>query len=724
MEISPDIDFEELISNLPIGVYQVDNKGNFQYCNEGAAQILGYESPAELMKNNIQDLYIDQKLRDKLLGEMRKKGKLKCDIRWRTRDGLEILVSDFARFIYEDEEETGVQGIFVDASYKALFNRLNAGIFRIKSDLKELREVNEAVARIFGYESPEDMKGMSVVDLYEDREDFDTFIEELKKQEEVTNYPLQMKRKDGEIITISVNCRLLKNNKGDTIGREGTFTDITEQEKFRQLLKQPLGVYQVELRNEKPIIVYCNKTFAKMFGYSVEELFDFNIHDLYASKEDIYELEKELEKCDKKGKPLYAYPLNVRRKDKTTFHIEIYCLLVKDKNDNIIGRRGIVIDTTGKVEMNKILKTREDVQRFVHSFITSLIGVDSISQILTRVTETKVKEKFSQAEMELVREHSRDVLATYDRIGIESENLMDGIKDIVSKCNELGILKLEKASLEELKENLSSELQKGIAERIIEIRELQRRIQDTLLEMQGEIRGNRDLPPARGLSDAIRYLSIDMDELDYLYLLSLVRLLQNKIRISYHEIEGLRQYLLRMNNKQGPLDLKRIDIMKIIDDVAVMYGADALARGITIHRPKRPPLEIEAAPQLLERAMSNIVQNAVKYSFEREGYIAIRVKDLKEEVEIEVEDFGVGILLQEIKSRRIFEYGERGKFSYDRNRTGSGIGLSEANRIIIAHGGRIEIKSIPQVRKKPITKDTPHLTIVTVFLPRRAHGGE
>ena len=76
------------------------------------------------------------------------------------------------------------------------------------------------------------------------------------------------------------------------------------------------------------------------------------------------------------------------------------------------------------------------------------------------------------------------------------------------------------------------------------------------------------------------------------------------------------------------------------------------------------------------------------------------------------EDYGVGILHEEINSDKIFEYGYQGKFSYDRSRTGSGIGL--------AHGGYIKVISIPvDDLGERITHNTPHKTAISIVLPKR-----
>lgn len=195
-----------------------------------------------------------------------------------------------------------------------LVSNLPAGVYCVNNKGK-FEYCNEDAARIFGYESLEKMKEVSFIDLCKDARDYQALTEELGKNGEVKNHPLQMKRKDGGIITISVSCRLLRNNEGDIAGG-GTFTDITEQEKFRQLLEQLLGIYQVKQREGKQIITYCNKTFAKMFGYSAEELVGSDIHDLFANKDDVYRFEKELTENDMIGKPVCAYPLEVVTKDK------------------------------------------------------------------------------------------------------------------------------------------------------------------------------------------------------------------------------------------------------------------------------------------------------------------------------------------------------------------------------------------------------------------------
>jgi signal transduction histidine kinase len=95
----------------------------------------------------------------------------------------------------------------------------------------------------------------------------------------------------------------------------------------------------------------------------------------------------------------------------------------------------------------------------------------------------------------------------------------------------------------------------------------------------------------------------------------------------------------------------------------------------------------------------------------------IRVEKFTKDIAIEIENYGVGILPEEITSGIIFEYGYRGKLSYDWNRTGSGIGLSEALKIAKKHGGNIWITSRPVAAPKGDEK-IPYLTRVKIRLPR------
>ena len=128
----------DFLAGIPAGAYQVDEQGNFLYCNNEAAKILGYDSSEELLRKNIYDLYFDREYRYKILDRMRKAGgRLESYIHWKRKNGSEIVVNDYAEFVYDDNgKEIGVRGIFVEATYEQLFDDLNAGIFRIGPDMK------------------------------------------------------------------------------------------------------------------------------------------------------------------------------------------------------------------------------------------------------------------------------------------------------------------------------------------------------------------------------------------------------------------------------------------------------------------------------------------------------------------------------------------------------------------------------------------------------------
>jgi len=97
---------------------------------------------------------------------------------------------------------------------------------------------------------------------------------------------------------------------------------------------------------------------------------------------------------------------------------------------------------------------------------------------------------------------------------------------------------------------------------------------------------------------------------------------------------------------------------------------------------------ITADRSKLRVAFSNLIQNAVKYSYKNsEVLISLTTKDRL--LYITITNIGVGIKSDEIS--KIFEAGYRGTLGLDKSRTGTGMGLFVARSIVQAHSGQIRM---------------------------------
>ncbi|GMU59982.1 MAG: hypothetical protein AMXMBFR34_17450 [Myxococcaceae bacterium] len=92
-------------------------------------------------------------------------------------------------------------------------------------------------------------------------------------------------------------------------------------------------------------------------------------------------------------------------------------------------------------------------------------------------------------------------------------------------------------------------------------------------------------------------------------------------------------------------------------------------------------------------ALLNLLQNAFKYTQKDDKKIALRVRQDDGHVVFEVQDNGIGIPRGE--QRKIFERFYRVDNLLSRDTEGSGLGLAIAQRIALAHGGRISVESAP-----------------------------
>ena len=94
-----------------------------------------------------------------------------------------------------------------------------------------------------------------------------------------------------------------------------------------------------------------------------------------------------------------------------------------------------------------------------------------------------------------------------------------------------------------------------------------------------------------------------------------------------------------------------------------------------------------ADAEQMKRVINNIISNSVKYLDKKKGLINIRIKDVGDFIEVEIEDNGRGISPRDLPN--IFDRFYRADESRNTSKGGSGIGLSIVRKIIEDHGGKI-----------------------------------
>lgn len=136
------------------------------------------------------------------------------------------------------------------------------------------------------------------------------------------------------------------------------------------------------------------------------------------------------------------------------------------------------------------------------------------------------------------------------------------------------------------------------------------------------------------------------------------------------------------------LRLQRVDVRQAVENAALDATAAVAVRGQELVVSIAPtPLWVDADPERLQQVLSNLLDNAVKYT-EPRGQIQLTAARAKSTVTLRVSDTGRGLESQALS--HIFEL-----FAQVRpdEGTGLGLGLSIAMEIVTLHRGRIEARS-------------------------------
>lgn len=157
-------------------------------------------------------------------------------------------------------------------------------------------------------------------------------------------------------------------------------------------------------------------------------------------------------------------------------------------------------------------------------------------------------------------------------------------------------------------------------------------------------------------------------------------------------LERLVDDLLLLARGEKDVRAEPVYLEVLIGNVIQELEPLAQSHKVSLHHKVADEVILEADPLLLARAISNLVENGIRYNHPG-GSVTVTGRREEKSVVVSVEDTGTGIPPEE--QAHIFDRFYRVDRSRARHRGGSGLGLSIAAHIVQLHGGHIQVASTP-----------------------------
>ena len=167
-----------------------------------------------------------------------------------------------------------------------------------------------------------------------------------------------------------------------------------------------------------------------------------------------------------------------------------------------------------------------------------------------------------------------------------------------------------------------------------------------------------------------------------------VRTIYNKTYEMDHLINELTFYS-KIDTNRIPYTFSKLNVEDYFSDCAEELGLEMETRGIELVYANyvEKGVQVIADGEQIRRVIHNIVSNAIKYMEKPKGIIQLRVKDVGDFIQVEIEDNGKGIAAKDLPY--IFDRFYRTDVSRNSSKGGSGIGLSIVKKIMEDHGGKV-----------------------------------
>ncbi|MCI0706976.1 MAG: PAS domain S-box protein [Ignavibacteriae bacterium] len=278
--------FQSLWENSIDGLALTDSDGIFVNVNQGYCQIFG-KSKDELIgqpfyvvwdggerAQRLQDAYKKRFAANKLETHVERRLKLwsseQIDIEAsgsfvESDDGQKLLLTVIRNITRRKQAEASLRRS--EKRFHDIFDNAVQGMFQSTPD-GHLIAANPALLKLLGYSTFEEMAAVNMSSVYVNAEDRMMLGELLKAKGYCSNIELQLKRKDGKVITVCEHSRAIKNEFGEVVEYEGIIEDMT----VRKALEKKLDQYLTALKASEDSLKTLNAQKDKLFSILSHDL--------------------------------------------------------------------------------------------------------------------------------------------------------------------------------------------------------------------------------------------------------------------------------------------------------------------------------------------------------------------------------------------------------------------------------------------------------------------
>ncbi len=390
--------FQTIFYNTADGIYQSTVDGKFIMANPSMARIFGYDSPEELI-SSVTDIGaqiyadpVDRKRMSELLLIQDHIEDFEAPLL--TKNGDIVWVSESTRAVRNEKgaikyfegtlkniterKRADKELAIAQKKFQEIFDNTADGIYQSTIDGKFII-ANPSMARIFGYDSPDDLiRSVTNIgsQIYADPEQRKKMSEIIIQQGHVEDFELEVLTKTNDIIWVSANIRIVRDENGGINYFEGTLEDISGRKKGEaELLSMSnrlqlaidatnIGIWDWDIVNN--VTVWDDEMY---HIYNV----DFNDQRTISAAweasihpDDLEKVVAELQTAIK-GEKEYDTEFRIIWKDKTIHHIKGNALVQRNQSGEAIRMIGTNADITERKEAEEeILQLNQNLDQFAN----------------------------------------------------------------------------------------------------------------------------------------------------------------------------------------------------------------------------------------------------------------------------------------------------------------------------------------------------------------------